>query len=90
VDSINVARIKLGPAYPAVRYLDLQERALYNLASAADIRALLRNETLPQSMIVDFLKNLIVESTKDNGEAASVLLQDDRVFVEPYMLDTWL
>jgi len=88
VDSNMVARIKFDQAHAYhVRYLDLQERALYNLTRTADLRALLRNETLPQSMIVDFLKNLIAKSTKDNGEAVSVLLQDDRVVVEPKMLD---
>ena len=64
-----------------------EERALYNLASAANVRALFRNETLPARIAKDYIKNLIAKSLMDNGEAVSVALQDGRCLVEPSMLD---
>lgn len=67
-------------------YLERQELAMCNLPASA-LRSLLKNKTLPESLITCFLKKLIEKSTKDNGEAVSVLLQDDRVRVEPNMLD---
>jgi hypothetical protein len=64
-----------------------QELALYNLKSAANVRALFRNETLPAHIVKDYIQNLIFWSTTDNGEAVSVALQDGRCLVEPSMLD---
>lgn len=86
VDSNMVSRMAV-PSSRHQRYLDRQERALCNLASAASLRALLANRTLPQDMIVNFLTKVTRKSLTDNGEAISVLLQDDRVLVEPAMLD---
>lgn len=64
---------------------ELQE--MCKLASAANLRALLRNETLLESTVFDFLNSFIEIAYADNGEAVSVLLEDGRCFVEPYMLD---
>lgn len=70
-------------------HLKAQERAMCNLSATA-IRALLQNPTLPNNFVEAFLEKIIEKSKTDNGEAVSVLLQDDRVHVEPTVLDTVL
>lgn len=71
------------------RLLELkrQERAMCNIGNASHLRALLANKTLPVKTIEGFVKKLIQKSRTDNGEAVSVLLQDERCRVQPKLLD---
>jgi len=70
-------------------YLRIQDYLLErNLQDNCDkLRALLLNTTFCGDLAGNYLANFIRSSKTDNGEAVSILLEDGRCHVNPYMLD---
>jgi hypothetical protein len=72
-------------------YMDLQTQMLCNLPDNENLRALLRNETLPSSDLTrSFLHYLVHHSKTDNGQAVSMLLEDGRCKVDVYHFEVCL
>ena len=55
-----------------------QTRGLCNVVDNQNLRAVLRNETLPANLAEQFIFELIYRSRIDNGKALSILLEDER------------
>ena len=70
----------------AVDYVDKQTQALCNLADNENLRALLRNESLPSGLAETFMYSFVSQSKTDNGQAVSILLQGGRCSVSIYDL----
>jgi ribosomal protein S8 len=68
-------------------YMNKQEKALCNLASNQSLQAVLQNETLPSNLAQWFICNMATNSKTDNGQAVSILLQDERCRVGIAFLD---
>jgi hypothetical protein len=69
------------------KYMFNQSRGLCNLADNDYLRAVLRNETLPYVVAENFIFHLIYHYKTDNGQAASILIEDGRCHVEAYQLE---
>lgn len=62
-----------------IRYTLKQETLLCNLPDAENLRAVLRNETLDPDFVRRFMHYLVwYNSTTDNAQALTVLLEDER------------
>jgi hypothetical protein len=71
--------------------MDLQAQMHCNLPDNENLRALLRNETLPSSDLTrSFLHCLVNHSKTDNGQAVSMLLEDGRCRVDVYHFELCL
>ena len=71
-------------------YLNNQTQGLCNLVDNQNLRAVLRNETLPANLAEQFIFELIYHSRIDNGKALSILLQDERCVVRIQELEKCL
>lgn len=71
-------------------YMNKQEKALCNLPDNQSLQAVLQNETLPSNLAKWFIYNMATNSTADNGQAVSILLQDERCIVGISFLDECL
>ena len=60
------------------------------LSDNENLRAVLRNETLPSCSAQHFMNDLIEHSENDNGQAVSILLEDGRCEVDIYHLERML
>lgn len=72
------------------KYLQKQLYALCNLRCIEDLRAVLRNETLSDHFVQNYLEKFLCYSDTDNGPGVSVLLQDGRCHVGVEMLEMLL
>ena len=60
-------------------YVENQKQALCNLVDNENLRAVLRNETLPFWTLLEISLHLLANYSKtDNGQAVSILLEDGR------------
>lgn len=64
-----------------------QEYVLMRRQNDDKLRAILRNDFIPPFHLRRFIWTLLKITTTDNASAVAILLQDDRVDVDPFMLD---
>ena len=72
------------------KYLASQTQGLCNLVDNENLRAVLRNESLRPDFVASFILELANHSRIDNGQAVSILLQDDRCNATCLMLERML
>ena len=58
------------------------ERLLCNLPDCQNLRAVLRNDTLAPFFVAGFIDSVVEWSSTDNGQAVSILLEDERCKVD--------
>ena len=71
-------------------YLHCQTEELCNLVDNERLRAVLRNESLPSDFARIYVRCLIGVSKTDNGQAVSILLEDERCNVDVHDLENCL
>ena len=72
------------------KYMHKLIRGLCNLVDNENLQAVLRNETLPSCSAQLFMNDLVEHSKVDNGQAVTILLEDERCQVVTYHFETCL